>query len=156
MLVPREVLDRLRRSAPHREVRAERVAEDVDVARGLQACAPLRAPDPVAHRVPRHRGPVAEREHSVSAQMTVLAQRVEERFGQRHHPAPAALGSVDDALPVVDFDLEVAPANVDVDAAQGDDLAPTQPGVASQENRGECPRVDLAGRFDEALVLLDS
>jgi|HubBroStandDraft_6_1064221.scaffolds.fasta_scaffold186708_2 hypothetical protein len=59
MLVPGEVLDRLRRRAPHRQVRAERVAKDVHVARGLQARAPLRALDPVAQRVSRYGGPVA-------------------------------------------------------------------------------------------------
>jgi len=59
------------------------------------------------------------------SQATVLRQRLEERLGE--NPAAAALGSVDDALTVVDFDLELASAKVDVDAAQGDDLAPTQP-----------------------------
>jgi len=47
VLVAREVLDRLRRRAPHREVRAEGMAEDVHVARGGEPCPALRAFDPV-------------------------------------------------------------------------------------------------------------
>ena len=47
VLVAREVLNRLRWRAPHREVRAEHMAEDLHVACGGEPRSVLRAFDPV-------------------------------------------------------------------------------------------------------------
>jgi hypothetical protein len=92
-----------------------------------------------------HGQAIVEREHSVAAKVAVLRQRLEQHLGHRDHAAPASLRAVDDASPVVDLDFELSSPKVDVGSAQGDDLAPTQPRVASQENRDCRARVDLAG-----------
>ena len=47
MLVPGELLDRLRRRPSHREMRAERVSKDVHVASGCETRSSLRSLDPV-------------------------------------------------------------------------------------------------------------
>src|SRR5436309_3323833 len=49
ILVTSELLDRFGGSAPHREVRAERVTQDVQGARGFEPRASLRRHHPVSH-----------------------------------------------------------------------------------------------------------
>ena len=61
MLMPRELLDRARRGAAHREVRAEGVTQTVDAARATPGnpCASYRPLDMVARDVPGERRSVA-------------------------------------------------------------------------------------------------
>jgi hypothetical protein len=114
MLMAREVLNRLRRCSSHREMRAERVAKDVDLARCTKACSALRALHPGAERVAGHRPAVVERQHKVTAKMAILRQRLEQCFCHRHDATASSFRGVDDALPVGLLDAKLASTKVDV------------------------------------------
>lgn len=79
----RELLDRLRRRAPHRQVRAERVAEDVDPAGArLHAGLLLRRLEEVADEEGGRQLAVVPEGHVVATQVAVLLERLEEGVGQ--------------------------------------------------------------------------
>jgi hypothetical protein len=114
VLMAREVLNRLRRCSSHREVRAERVAKDVDLARCTKARSALRALHPGAERVAGHRPAVVKRQHKVAAKMAILRQRLKKGFRHRHDATVSSFRGVDDALPVGLLDAKLASTKVDV------------------------------------------
>ncbi len=64
-----QLLDCLRRRAPHREVRAERVAKDVKPPGRLEAGGLLRGLEEVTQKEARCRTPVVAEEHVLAAQV---------------------------------------------------------------------------------------
>ena len=93
-----QLLDGPRRRSAHRQMRAERLAKNVEPTGRAKPCPLLRSFEQPAQKEARHGVPVVAEENVLPAQVTVCMERVHERVGQRHDARPAALRRVGDAL----------------------------------------------------------
>ena len=151
VLVPGQLLDRPRRCPSHREMRTERVPQDVDaVAPGER---PARRP---LHEVPDvllcERMTVLSAEDPRPPKVPMDRERACKPYRHRYDPGAAPLGQRHVAFPLGPLDHDLPFRQVDIGPLQGHDLATAKSGVSTQKHGEMGLWTHELRRLDQALV----
>ena len=151
--MPDELLHAPHRCAMHRQVRAERVTQDVNAGRHLRALG--RVANALPGALSGDRRPVVFTQHATAAEMPLLADRCRQPFGHPDDPNASILRRRQLATPVGVPHPNLPSFEIDVGPLECNDFARPQPSLASEKRDEVAARVDRFRGFQQALVVTE-
>jgi len=149
-----QLLNRPSRRAPHREMRTERVTQDVYAV--VHHTGAVRRPlhARLLH-LPRQRLTVVLTEHTRAPQVPMFAERLRQPSREWDVTKASAFGRCHLSVPAGPADADLPVHEIHVGPLQRNHLSAPQPGLTAQQHDEMRARIEETRRFDKPLVLVE-